>query len=148
MLGLSCSGSSDRGKNILISKSSGEITSPGYPSNYKNNLDCVWKITTPSPNTVIKLEFNPVELAEPSGPSCDNVDYLQVVDGFSHSLDGRNLIVIGKFCGKVNPAFIYSSGRSLTLHFKTNAATNAKGFSVTYSSVPLGKYVANQNSTR
>lgn len=142
VVGISCSGKSDQDSNILLSNSSGMITSPKFPSNYPNNLHCVWKITLTSSNTAVKLTFNSLQLAAPSNSSScgDDGDYVEVVDGYSFSPNTKDAIVIGTFCGIIKPGVIYSSGKSITLRFKSNNVSNTKGFSLTYSASPLSKY--------
>ena len=51
----------------------GNITSPGYPDNYANNLDCTFRITLDSQ---IRLTFNDVDIEDHS--SC-YYDYLKVI---------------------------------------------------------------------
>lgn len=52
---------------------SGTITSPGYPNQYYNNLDCVYTILSPN-NTYITMQFSPYMVEE-------YFDWIDLFDG-------------------------------------------------------------------
>ena len=70
-----------------FSASSGDILSPGYAAGYKNNLQCIWRITTSSPSTFATLSFYRVALTRKD-------DCVEVRDG--HAEFGT---LLNKICG-------------------------------------------------
>jgi len=50
----------------------GTFTSPGYPSDYANNLNCEWTISVPSGN--IRLSFDSFELETSSTCAYDKLE--------------------------------------------------------------------------
>ena len=56
-----------------LSEWSGELTSPGYPGSYPNNLDCSWTIHVPGAAQII-LKFTDFQLED---DDC-KYDYLTV----------------------------------------------------------------------
>uniref|UniRef100_A0A8C5BSA6 CUB domain-containing protein n=1 Tax=Gadus morhua TaxID=8049 RepID=A0A8C5BSA6_GADMO len=100
----------------------GYITSPNYPQQYPNNMDCVWVI---SPGyEVIELEFLHVEL---EGSDC-RFDGIQVYDG--PSINQRQL---GRLCGNQRSTF-HSTGKTLTVRFTTDSSQTYQGFRAEYRS--------------
>ncbi|XP_078370562.1 dorsal-ventral patterning tolloid-like protein 1 isoform X1 [Oculina patagonica] len=106
------------------------ITSPNYPSNYDNNLECAWLITVDSSHSfrgyIVKVTFNDFSL-EQSSP-CDDV--LKFYDGMSSV--SRHL---GSYCGTTHPEVIYSTGPNLYVKFHTDAIYIYRGFSFSFSAV-------------
>ncbi|KAJ7371404.1 hypothetical protein OS493_025866 [Desmophyllum pertusum] len=111
------------------------ITSPNYPFNYDNNLECAWLIEVDSDISfhgyIVKVTFNDFKL-ELSDPPCTN-DVLKFYDGMS-SLSG----LLGGYCDTHHPEVIYSTRQYLYVKFHTDAyyydLTN-KGFSFSFSAV-------------
>lgn len=60
-------------------------------------------------------------------PSCARYDYVEVVDG-----DSANGRLWGKFCGKIAPSPIVSSGPFLFIRFVSDYETHGAGFSIRY----------------
>ena len=56
--------------------SSGEITSPGYPGNYPDNVNYTWILRTGHLNATVNFTILDSNISEPYIPPCD--DYLQV----------------------------------------------------------------------
>ncbi|XP_056465734.1 deleted in malignant brain tumors 1 protein [Gadus chalcogrammus] len=98
----------------------GYITSPNYPQQYPNNMDCVWVISPGS--EVIELEFLHVEL---EGSDC-RYDGIQVYDG--PSINQRQL---GRLCGNQRSTF-HSTGKNLTVRFTTDGSQTYQGFRAEY----------------
>uniref|UniRef100_A0A3B4B219 CUB domain-containing protein n=1 Tax=Periophthalmus magnuspinnatus TaxID=409849 RepID=A0A3B4B219_9GOBI len=44
------------GGSLTTGETPGYITSPGYPQNYPQNIDCVWVITVPN-GEAVQLDF-------------------------------------------------------------------------------------------
>ncbi|CAL8391408.1 unnamed protein product [Arctogadus glacialis] len=104
----------------------GNITSPNYPQQYPNNMDCVWVISPGS--EVIELEFLYVEL---EGSEC-RFDGIQVYDG--PSINQRQL---GRLCGNQSSTF-HSTGKTLTVRFTTDSSQTYQGFRAEYRVVADG----------
>ena len=56
--------------------SNGEITSPGYPRNYPDNINYTWILRTGHLNANVTFTILDSDISEPYFPPCD--DYLQV----------------------------------------------------------------------
>ena len=91
------------------------VRSPGYPSNYPNNLDCIWTITAPSGSTIM-LEFVNLDI-EPCSSSC-NCDYVTVHDGASEFTDRLG----SKVCKTVGTGSYNSTSNKMTVFFHTQIA--------------------------
>ncbi|XP_031726498.1 neuropilin-1a-like [Anarrhichthys ocellatus] len=100
------------------------LTSPGYPGAYLPSQQCVWVITAPEPGQKILINFNPHFDLEDR--DC-KYDYVEVYNG------GDELSpMLGKFCGKIAPSPIISSGSQLLIKFVSDYETHGAGFSVRY----------------
>ncbi|XP_068196187.1 neuropilin-1a-like [Antennarius striatus] len=100
------------------------LTSPGYPGAYPPSQQCVWVITAPEPPQKILINFNPHFDLEDR--DC-KYDYVEVYNG------GDELApMLGKFCGKIAPSPIISSGSQLLIKFVSDYETHGAGFSVRY----------------
>ncbi|XP_060939720.1 neuropilin-1a-like [Limanda limanda] len=100
------------------------LTSPGYPGAYPPSQACVWVITAPEPGQKILINFNPHFDLEDR--DC-KYDYVEVYNG------GDELSpMLGKFCGKIAPSPIVSSGSQLLIKFVSDYETHGAGFSVRY----------------
>ncbi|XP_023280239.1 neuropilin-1a-like isoform X1 [Seriola lalandi dorsalis] len=100
------------------------LTSPGYPGAYPPSQQCVWVITAPEPGQKILINFNPHFDLEDR--DC-KYDYVEVYNG------GDELSpMLGKFCGKIAPSPIISSGGQLLIKFVSDYETHGAGFSVRY----------------
>ncbi|XP_033120891.1 blastula protease 10-like [Anneissia japonica] len=103
--------------------SSGSISSPNYPENYSNNLDCNIYFKGTSKLTVT---FNVFDL-EPHS-SC-NWDYVDIrTDNFYYSGN--------KFCGTNKPETIVKEDGKLLLAFHSDGIETAGGYTATYAFEP------------
>uniref|UniRef100_A0AAQ5Y9P9 Neuropilin n=1 Tax=Amphiprion ocellaris TaxID=80972 RepID=A0AAQ5Y9P9_AMPOC len=100
------------------------LTSPGYPGAYPPSQQCVWVITAPEPGQKILINFNPHFDLEDR--DC-KYDYVEVYNGGDESSP-----MLGKFCGKIAPSPIISSGSQLLIKFVSDYETHGAGFSVRY----------------
>lgn len=103
----------------------GYITSPGYPQNYPQNIDCVWVISVPN-GEAVQLDFEEEFYIEPTS-SCQ-FDYLEVRDGSSVSAE-----LLSRLCGNTLPSTQRSTGSFMTLRFRTDTSVTHKGFKARYS---------------
>ena len=96
----------------------GTITSPGYPTNYQNNLNCTWIIENPNA-TIFSINFLEFQ-TEPYW------DYVSVHDGIS-------LESPISYTGYPSlPLIVVSSGNMVMIQFTTDGSGTAAGFSFTY----------------
>ncbi|XP_069031504.1 neuropilin-1a-like [Embiotoca jacksoni] len=100
------------------------LTSPGYPGAYLPSQQCVWVITAPEPGQKILINFNPHFDLEDRDCKYDYVEVYNGGDEFS--------TMLGKFCGKIAPSPIISSGSQLLIKFVSDYETHGAGFSVRY----------------
>uniref|UniRef100_A0AAX7V511 Neuropilin n=1 Tax=Astatotilapia calliptera TaxID=8154 RepID=A0AAX7V511_ASTCA len=111
------------GGNIRISTAN-YLTSPGYPTSYPPSQRCVWVISAPGPHQRILINFNPHFDLEDR--EC-KYDYVEVRDGTDES--GQ---LVGKYCGKIAPSPVVSSGNQLFIKFVSDYETHGAGFSIRY----------------
>ncbi|XP_046883412.1 neuropilin-1a isoform X1 [Hypomesus transpacificus] len=111
------------GDNIEITTAD-YLTSPGYPTAYPPSQQCVWVIQAPEPGQKILINFNPHFDLEDR--DC-KYDYVEVFNGGDEKAP-----TLGKFCGKIAPTPIISSGGQLLIKFVSDYETHGAGFSVRY----------------
>uniref|UniRef100_A0A668AUN2 Neuropilin n=1 Tax=Myripristis murdjan TaxID=586833 RepID=A0A668AUN2_9TELE len=121
--GAAASAGNKCGDNIEIN-SADYLTSPGYPGAYPPSQQCVWVITAPEPGQKILINFNPHFDLEDR--DC-KYDYVEVYNGGDEMSP-----MLGKFCGKIAPSPIISSGSQLLIKFVSDYETHGAGFSVRY----------------
>ncbi|KAI1888819.1 hypothetical protein AGOR_G00172680 [Albula goreensis] len=129
------------GGSIELSDSDppGYITSPNYPSNYPQNIDCIWLITVPN-GEAVQLDFEDEFYIEPS-TSCQ-FDYLELRAGAASDDD-----VIAKLCGNQRPSTQHSPGSVMRLRFRTDTSVTHKGFKAKYSIAICGGTFRGQSGT-
>nr|XP_014268202.2 cubilin [Maylandia zebra] len=108
----------------------GYITSPNYPQNYPQNIDCIWVITVPN-GEAVQIDFEDQFYIEPTS-SC-MYDYLELRDG---STSNNN--IISRLCGNTRPSTQHSTGSSMWLRFRTDASVTRQGFKAKYSIATCG----------
>ncbi|XP_077381063.1 neuropilin-1a-like isoform X1 [Festucalex cinctus] len=111
--------------------SPGYLTSPGYPGAYPPSQQCAWVITAPEPGQKILINFNPHFDLEDR--DC-KYDYVEVYNG-----ENELAPMLGKFCGKIAPSPIISSGDQLLIKFVSDYETHGAGFSVRYEVFKTGQ---------
>ncbi|XP_053714419.1 cubilin isoform X1 [Synchiropus splendidus] len=117
----------------------GYITSPNYPQNYPQNVDCIFVITVPN-GEAVQLDFEEEFYIEPTS-SCA-FDYLEIRDG---STIGDDLI--SRLCGKTLPSTQHSTGSSMLLRFRTDSSVTHKGFKAKFSIATCGGTYRAQSGT-
>uniref|UniRef100_A0A4W5Q303 Neuropilin 1 n=1 Tax=Hucho hucho TaxID=62062 RepID=A0A4W5Q303_9TELE len=100
------------------------LTSTGYPTSYPPSQQCMWVISAPEPGQKILINFNPHFDLEDR--EC-KYDYVEVFNGGDEKAP-----TLGKFCGKIAPSPIISSGSQLLIKFVSDYETHGAGFSVRY----------------
>uniref|UniRef100_A0A7N8XP27 CUB and Sushi multiple domains 1 n=1 Tax=Mastacembelus armatus TaxID=205130 RepID=A0A7N8XP27_9TELE len=93
----------------------GSITSPGYPAEYDNNLDCTWSILA-EPGDTIALVFNDFLLE-------DKYDFLEISGTEAPSI---------WLTGAILPSPVISNKNWLRIHFTSDSNHRRKGFSAQY----------------
>ncbi|XP_066271849.1 CUB and sushi domain-containing protein 1-like [Branchiostoma lanceolatum] len=118
------------GENLTLTNSvtEGYITSPNYPGDYPNNIDCSWTITAPSTSR-IQLDFLGMFNIEDGDIHCP-YDYVQALEGQISSLS-----VLGKFCGLTLPPTVRTVGNVMTVRFYTDPSVSRTGFMAKHSVV-------------
>ncbi|CDQ91377.1 unnamed protein product [Oncorhynchus mykiss] len=118
------------GDNIEIT-SADYLTSPGYPTSYPPSQQCMWVISAPDPGQKILINFNPHFDLEDR--DC-KYDYVEVFNGGDEEAP-----TLGKFCGKIAPSPIISSGNELLIKFVSDYESPGAGFSVRYEVFKTGQ---------
>ncbi|XP_054481809.1 procollagen C-endopeptidase enhancer a [Anoplopoma fimbria] len=98
---------------------SGFVGSEGFPSFYKPNSKCTWRITVPE-GTVVMLTFRIFDLEADS--QC-RYDYLDVYNGHSNLVQK-----LGRFCGTFRPGALISTTNTMMLEMGSDAETQGRGF--------------------
>ncbi|XP_068160694.1 cubilin [Antennarius striatus] len=115
---------------MIDSDPPGYITSPNYPQNYPQNIDCIWVITVPN-GEAVQIDFEDEFYIEPVN-SCA-YDYLELRDGSTSNAD-----LISRLCGNNRPPTQRSTGSSMLLRFRTDTSVTHKGFKAKYSIASCG----------
>uniref|UniRef100_A0A8C5A117 CUB and Sushi multiple domains 1 n=1 Tax=Gadus morhua TaxID=8049 RepID=A0A8C5A117_GADMO len=102
----------------------GILLSPGWPSFYRDSLNCQWVIEA-QPDHAVKIHFDRFQTEV-------NYDTLEIRDGPSTSSP-----VIGEYHGSQAPHFLISTSNFLFLLFTTDNSRSAAGFSIRYESVMM-----------
>ncbi|XP_048587667.1 neuropilin-2 [Nematostella vectensis] len=112
----------------VITSDGGEVTSPGYPSNYPPNTDCTLTIAT-GPGAKFNVMFNDLSIeVDPDAPEECKMDSLVITDGSKTR----------KYCEENVPAYdlprhnFKSEGNTLVMRFKSENAFQFKGFKITF----------------
>nr|XP_023646366.1 cubilin [Paramormyrops kingsleyae] len=108
----------------------GYITSPNYPSNYPENIDCIWIITVPNGESV-QIDFVDEFYIE-QNTGCV-YDYLELRDGATSDDP-----LIARLCGNQKPPTQRSTGTVMRLRFRTDSMVTHKGFRAKYSITTCG----------
>ncbi|KAJ7417297.1 hypothetical protein BTVI_33368 [Pitangus sulphuratus] len=101
-------------------EASGRILSPGYPTPYDHNLNCIWTIEA-EPGCTIGLHFMVFHTEEFH-------DVLRIWDG-----PVENGILLKELSGSGLPGDVHSTFNSLILQFNTDFFTSKQGFAIQFS---------------
>ncbi|XP_006879874.1 PREDICTED: CUB domain-containing protein 2 [Elephantulus edwardii] len=105
----------------VLSGLSGVLTSPEYPNNYPNNVECRWVIRAAGPATV-KLVF--VDFQVEGNEEC-TYDYVAVLGGPGPARGHH-------YCGSTRPPTLVSLGHELQVVFKSDFNIGGRGFKAYY----------------
>ncbi|XP_042541866.1 cubilin [Dipodomys spectabilis] len=127
------------GGNIYIhgANSEGYVTSPNYPANYPQNVDCIW-ILEALPGRSILLTFED-QFSIEATPNCTS-SYLEVRDGAD-----SNAPILSTSCGISLPRNQVSSREMMYLRFQSDNSPTHVGFKAKYSIAQCGGTVAGQS---
>ncbi|KAH6931478.1 hypothetical protein HPB50_024670 [Hyalomma asiaticum] len=103
----------------------GEITSPRFPENYANNLNCSYLIVVPQ-GSRLELSFDSENFELESHDTC-KYDNLTLYEGNSTS----SPVLGGPWCGTIAPGN-YSVASSALVMFRTDWSSTGKGFRLRY----------------
>lgn len=100
---------------------SGVLTSPEYPNNYPNNVECRWVIQAMGP-AAVKLAF--MDFQVEASETC-TYDYVAVHGGRGPP-HGQH------YCGSTRPPTLVSLGHELQVVFKSDFNIGGRGFKAYY----------------
>ena len=123
----------------------GNFTSPGYPYNYPDDLDCTWIITVPN-GYYVYVHFEHFHL-EGSRNSCP-YDYVQIYDE-----NNPWNPIITKRCDYHDSWCVYSNSNVLCVRFITDGSVSYSGFHAHYERVletghSICSSISGQSTTR
>jgi hypothetical protein len=114
--------------HVLIPPSPGVLQSPGFPSNYPNDLDTTDTIEGPE-GSILRLTFTHFHIQGYSS-SC-KYDYITIDEWNSSSL-------LEKSCGSSLPPVLYSSGSAVRVIFHTVRSSTVSGWSLSWAALTPG----------
>ncbi|XP_068115593.1 embryonic protein UVS.2-like isoform X2 [Hyperolius riggenbachi] len=114
---------------ILVTGSSGTISSESNPSLYPPSVSCLYMIRIPFNR--IFLSFEDFDLQDSANCSSD---YIRVYDGANTSCH----ILLNKICGDTLPFPLLSSSNVMLLEFVSDDSLAGTGFKVSYTNVTHG----------
>lgn len=111
----------------VITQMNGSISSPSYPTTYRENIDCVWQISAPK-GFRIHITFDDFDLREvDEEKGC--LDYLEIREGTKVSSKFLSLN-----CGRNFPDDISTNSNNLRIfmHATSGTARRGQGFKARY----------------
>uniref|UniRef100_A0A915E526 cysteine dioxygenase n=1 Tax=Ditylenchus dipsaci TaxID=166011 RepID=A0A915E526_9BILA len=115
--------------SIFENVTSSYIFSPGFPDDYPDNRDCIYKIKVPEGN-LVNLVFYAFNLLS---ECCDSV---KIYDGDSTNRNDRIKKVKGNMVSSV-PAIRTKNSNVMTVNFISDMQNHGKGFYARFDAVPL-----------
>ncbi|NWR90257.1 CUBN protein, partial [Furnarius figulus] len=115
-----------------LSGPSGSFHSPGYPSRYPSNRECIWYINT-TPGSSIQLTIQEFDIEY--HPNC-NYDVLEIYGGPDFLSPRLAQLCVSR--SAQNPLRVSTTGNSAVIRFKTDAAVTGKGFNAFWQENPGG----------
>lgn len=108
------------------------VSSPNYPDNYPENLNCTWIIKSPRYNHEIVMKIRDMEI---EAQAVCQFDYIQIGSG---EIPGRNIIV-NRLCGSRKPGPIKSDNGALWLRFVSDNEKSFRGFRATWKAKKISR---------
>ncbi|KAL9985300.1 hypothetical protein ACROYT_G007688 [Oculina patagonica] len=113
-------------KNVISNGTEGTLSSPFYPSNYPNDMECSWNITGPSGTRLILVFYRICLGVCTTGMPCD-CDRLVISEAFNSK----------QLCSGSDVIPFISLENKISLSMSTDGQYTSKGFVAKYQSVPL-----------
>eukprot|EP00794_Sanderia_malayensis_P003627 gene3627-4141_t len=111
-----------------IYRDSGELSSPNYPSNYGNSLNCKWIITA-KPGKTIQVVFTDVSV---EADGLCGYDYVEVGNGAVVGENSRK-----RLCGELRNQRFTSTANQIWIRFYTDSGVTKRGFKAHWSTGQL-----------
>lgn len=115
--------------HLILSETSGVITSPNFPLNYPENQTCSWQIIARKGKRV-KLVIQSLEIQYCRACSCD---YLEIENASFADGTPNKKRECGVFFGNIT---YYSQQDRLRVLFVSDSNQRARGFTAVYTQVP------------
>ena len=115
--------------HLILSETSGVITSPNFPLNYPENQSCSWQIIARKGKRV-KLVIQSLEIQYCRACSCD---YLEIENASFADGTPNKKRECGVFFGNIT---YYSQQDRLRVLFVSDSSQRARGFTAVYTQVP------------
>ncbi|XP_025089312.1 cubilin-like isoform X2 [Pomacea canaliculata] len=111
---------------LKATREANNLTSVNYPNYYPVNYLCHYCITSDDNNDIIYADVLDADLTY----TC--LDFVEVYDGNADDPDPH---LLGRFCAQSKPSYV-SSGPSMCLLFRSDAAMHGKGWLLSYRAGP------------
>ena len=116
-----------------LTKPTGVISSPGYPSVYPNSIVCVWHVDQ-ALGTGIQLNITDFYLESSSGGESCQYDALTVWGG-----EDRTSPRLTQLCNRrVSSTVVTALGNQMLIEFRSDSSVQGKGFTATYTTNEAG----------
>lgn len=121
--------------NGVLKTLSGVITSPNYPKNYPNNMNCHWRISPEKSHVNLSIEFFKLEDSQ----TCNAFDFVKIKARVGYA--SRE----GSLCGFQAPrqSSLKVDGRPIEVTFKSDSSFTANGFKISYRAYDVDPCVTN-----
>ncbi|XP_055914618.1 cubilin homolog isoform X2 [Eupeodes corollae] len=108
----------------ILTADHGSISSPFYPQNYANDVQCEWRISVNKGSTILMV-FDDLSLE--SLLACA-FDFIDIFDGSTP--EKRK---IGRYCEKSNsPITLETTGSNALIRFQSDSSNSDRGFYISY----------------
>ena len=108
---------------VHTNQTSGVITTPNYPNDYLNYMDCLWTIQL-HPAMLITLECD--EIAVEYEQDC-TFDFMEILAGPSPDSP-----VLGRYCGVFNYTLTFEREGNMSIRFESDPDKEFRGFRCAY----------------